>query len=152
MGISAWRRLATIASPPVANAPPLSGKTVRRLGHWVPGASPGTTAVVWRERASPGSASASGPPAMEGLPWVPESSPSMKIVAWQEWCFAGKISLRRVAGRPVAVALPDDEIAALDADEARWARAPRRGHAHLLVCYPPHGTPHRKELMPEKNG
>src|SRR3546814_5281081 len=114
MGISAWRRLATIASPPVANAPPLSGKTVRRLGHWVPGTSPGTTADVWRERASPGSASASGPPAMEGLPWVLESSPSMKIVALEEWCFAGKISLRRAAGRVGAVALHSVDIGALE--------------------------------------
>src|SRR3546814_16794525 len=50
IGISAWRRLSTIASPPVANAPPLSGKTFRRIGHWVPGKSIGTTADVWRER------------------------------------------------------------------------------------------------------
>src|SRR3546814_14275543 len=137
MGISAWRRLATIASPPVANAPPLSGKTVRRLGHWVPGASPGTTAVVWRERASPGSASASGPPAMEGLPWVPESSPSMKIVAWPVWCLAGKISLRRVAGRLVVVALPAVEIAALDQDNARWVRAQRRFARRLVFAVRP---------------
>src|SRR3546814_15649992 len=72
---------------------------------------------------------------MEGLPWVPESSPSMKIVAWQEWCFAGKISLRRVAGRLVAVALHAVEIAALDADEARWARAQRRVQRRLVVNY-----------------
>src|SRR3546814_18275486 len=72
---------------------------------------------------------------MEGLPWVPESSPSMKIVAWQEWCFAGKISLRRVAGRLVAVALHAVEIAALDADEARWARAQRRVQRRLVVDY-----------------
>src|SRR3546814_15603738 len=85
---------------------------------------------------SPGSASASGPPAMEGLPWVPESSPSMKIVAWQEWCFAGKISLRRVAGRLVAVALHALEIAALAADEARWARAQRRVPRRLVVNHP----------------
>src|SRR3546814_18159274 len=72
---------------------------------------------------------------MEGLPWVPESSPSMKIVAWQEWCFAGKISIRRVAGRLVAVALHAVEIAALDADEARWARAQRRVQRRLVVDY-----------------
>src|SRR3546814_18341840 len=131
MGISGWRRLATIAPRPFANAPPLSGKTVRRPGHWVPGTSPGTTAVVWRERASPGSASASGPPALEGLPWVPESSPSTKIVAWQEWCFAGKISLRRVAGRLVAVDLHAVEIAAVGAAEARCARAQRRVQRRL---------------------
>src|SRR3546814_12863254 len=78
---------------------------------------------------------------MEGLPWVPESSPSMKIVAWQEWCFAGKISLRRVAGRLVAVALHAVEIAALDADEARWARAPRRVQRRLVVDYRPARPP-----------
>src|SRR3546814_11940156 len=59
----------------------------------------------------------------------------MKIGAWQEWCFAGKISLRRVAGRLVAVALHAVEIAALDADEARWARAQRRVQRRLVVDY-----------------
>src|SRR3546814_19095564 len=96
---------------------------------------------------SPGSASASGPPAMEGLPWVPESSPSMKIVAWQEWCFAGKISLRRVAGRLVAVALHAAAIAALDADEARWARAQRRVQRRPVFDYR-HPRPPRGVLPP----
>src|SRR3546814_10394912 len=44
--------------PAAADVPPLSGKIIRRHGHWVPGTSPGTTAPVWREgvwreRASP---------------------------------------------------------------------------------------------------